>query len=231
LKEKRQELKDLEAEKEGLESEIDKYDEILREFDSGISEALDEKFIEDDVVSVESVEDLDMASRQLEEFITSLEDMVQASKDAISVLEDIEEDEEDEFNKVFRDDSYAVEMFREATDGNYTDISYDKASRKLKVKRKDGVELDPGDLSQGTYDLLYMAVRLKLAKEILGEPGFLVLDNAFVHSDTERIRKEIEFLKELEDEGWQIIYFTFRDDVRQILEEETEVRDLEGLEF
>ncbi|WP_414837431.1 ATP-binding protein [Candidatus Nanosalina sp. VS9-1] len=231
LQHERDELKRLKDEKEGLESEIDRYGENLREFDSGVSEVLEEKFMDESIVSVDSVEDLDRALRQLEEFVSSLNVMVEASKNAIKILEEMEAEEEDEFNRIFRDDSYAVEMFREATDGNYTDINYDKASRKLKVERKDGRELDPQDLSQGTYDLLYMAVRLKLAKEILGKPGFLILDNAFVHSDTERIRKEIDFLKELEKEGWQIIYFTFRDDVREILEEETEVKELKGLDF
>lgn len=231
LDEEKKDLEKLKKERKSLENEIDKYDEILREFDSDVSSALDEKFMEKEIVSIGSVEDLDVALRQLEKFISSLDVMVEASKDAIKVLEEMEAEEEDEFNRIFKDDSYAVKMFREATNGNYTDINYDKTSRNLKVERKDGNELDPEDLSQGTYDLLYMAVRLKLAKEILGKPGFLVLDNAFVHSDTERVRKEIEFLKELEDEGWQIIYFTFRDDVKEILEEKVEVRELEGLEY
>jgi uncharacterized protein YhaN len=231
LEEAEEELEELEKEKEGLESEIDQYDEILTEFDSGVSQAVDGKFVEGGIVDISSVEDLNRASRQLENFISALEENVQASKNAIKVLEEIEEEEEDEFNRIFNEDSYAVEMFRKATDGNYTDIRYDKEDRELKVIRVDGTPLEPEALSQGTYDLLYMSVRLKLAREILGEPGFLVLDNAFVHSDTERIKKELDFMKELEEEGWQIIYFTFRSDVREVLEEEVEVRELDGLDF
>lgn len=231
LEEAEEELEELEKEKEGLEDEIDRYDKILGDFDSGISQAIDEKFLEEELIDVSSVEDLSPASRQLENFISALEENVRASKNAIEVLEEIEEEEEDEFNRIFNEDSYAVEMFEKATDGNYTDIRYDKEDRELKVVRSDGREFDPEALSQGTYDLLYMSVRLKLAREILGEPGFLVLDNAFVHSDTERIEKELEFLKDLEEEGWQIIYFTFRDDVREVLGEEVEVRELEGLDF
>lgn len=231
FEEAEQQLEDLSEEKESLEGEINKYDEILREFDSALSQAVDEKFVDGELAEVSSVEDLNSASRQLESFISALEENVRASKNAIEVLEDIEEEEEDEFNRIFNEDSYAVEMFRKATEGNYKDIHYDKEDRELKVVRSDGREFDPEALSQGTYDLLYMSVRLKLAREILGEPGFLVLDNAFVHSDTERVEKELEFLMELEDEGWQIIYFTFRDDVREVLEGEVEVRELEGLDF
>lgn len=231
IEEAREDIEGLEEDKQQLEEDIKQYDKILGNFDTGISETIKKEFVEDDVVGVKSVQDLGRASRQLDEFISNLEEAVNASIDAISVLEEMEEEEEDEFNKVFNEGSYAVEMFRDATDGNYTDIKYDKSSRKLKVVRKDERELEPEALSQGTYDLLYMAVRLKLAKEILGKPGFLVLDNAFVHSDAERVKKEIEFLKMLEDEGWQIIYFTFRDDVREVLEEITDVNELEGLEF
>lgn len=231
LEEAENELEELREKKEGLEEEIERYDEILRDFDSGVSQAVDEKFIEGEVADVSSVEDLDRALRQLEDFISSLEETVQASRNAIKVLEEIEEEEEDEFNRIFNEDSYAVDMFEKATGGNYTNIRYDKQDRELKVVRNDGRELNPEALSQGTYDLLYMSVRLKLAREILGEPGFLILDNAFVHSDTDRIEKELEFLEELEDEGWQIIYFTFRSDVREILEEDIGVRELKGLDF
>lgn len=231
LEEAEKNLEELKEKKKELRGEVDQYDETLKEFDSGISQALDSRFIDGKPASVSSVEDLDFASRQLEEFVSSLDEMVQASKNAIEVLEEMEEQEEDEFNRIFNEDSYAVEMFAKATDGNYTDIKYEKESRKLKVVRSDGKELDPEALSQGTYDLLYMSIRLKLAREILGEPGFLVMDNAFVHSDIDRIEREIEFLTELEDEGWQIIYFTFRDDVRELLDEKTDVRELEGLDF
>lgn len=231
IEEAREEVQGLEEEKQRLEQDIEQYDEVLGNFDTGISETVKEKFVEGEVVEVRSVQYLSRASRQLDEFISNLEEAVEASLDAITVLEEMEEEEEDEFNKVFNEDSYAVEMFRKATDGNYTDIKYDKGSRKLKVVRKDERELEPEALSQGTYDLLYMAVRLKLAKEILGKPGFLVLDNAFVHSDAERVKREIEFLKMLEEEGWQIIYFTFRDDVKEVLEEVTDVKELEALEF
>lgn len=231
LEEAREAVEELEEQKEQIENDIEQYDEVLDNFDTGLSETVKQKFVEGEVVDIKSVQDLNRASGQLDEFISNLESAVEASIDAISVLEEMEEEEEDEFNKVFNDDSYAVEMFRKATDGNYTDIKYDKGSRKLKVVRKDERELEPEALSQGTYDLLYMSVRLKLAKEILGKPGFLVLDNAFVHSDAERVRREVEFLKMLEEEGWQIIYFTFRDDVREVLDEVTDVEELEGLEF
>jgi uncharacterized protein YhaN len=224
-------VEELKNERDHIQKEIRDYNQQIQEYNSRISNTLVPEFIDDEVANIEVFEDLETGLSQLEEFTDSVEEMLTSSTQALEILEQIEKEEEDEFNKIFKDDSYAIEIFREATDGNYTDISYDKQSRKLKVERSDGKILSPEQLSQGTYDLLYMAVRLKLAKEILGEPGFLVLDNAFVHSDLERIEREIKFLQKLEDNGWQIIYFTFRDDVKKQLEEVTEVRNLERIEF
>ncbi|MFB6174382.1 MAG: ATP-binding protein [Candidatus Nanohalobium sp.] len=231
LEKAEEELEQLEERKKDLQDEVSRYDEMLKDFDKSLSKNVAENLIEDDPVDISSIEDLDRAERQIDSFMSALEENVEASRNAINVLEEIEEEEEDEFNRIFNEDSYAVEMFEKATGGNYTDIRYDRDARELKVVREDGREFNPEALSQGTYDLLYMSVRLKLAREILGEPGFLILDNAFVHSDTERVEKELEFLEQLEDEGWQIIYFTFRDDVKNLLEDRTTVEELSGLEF
>ncbi len=216
---------------ENLQDEISRFDDRFQDFDSWLSDVLRSEFIDEEPVNIEVFEDLEEAERQLQEFVDTVEEMKDSSQEALEILVEMEEEEEDEFNRIFSDGSYAVEMFREATDGNYVDINYDKDDRVLKVERKDGSVLTPDQLSQGTYDLLYMAVRLKLAREILGEPGFLIMDSAFVHSDIERVEKELEFLQELEDEGWQIIYFTFRDDVRDKLDEVADVRELEDLSF
>jgi uncharacterized protein YhaN len=220
---------EIEKEKENLERELKKYSEQILDFGKRFQKMLIQKFTDHDEMEIETADDLPEARRQLEEFVEQLEETVEASRQAIEILEEMESEEEDEFNKLFNEDSYAVEMFSEATDGRYTDINYDKASGTLKVEKKTGEVIEPQKLSQGTYDLLYMSIRLGLAKEILNEPGFLILDNAFVHSDIERVEKEIEFLKELEEEGWQIIYFTFRDDVKELIEKYSTVKELERL--
>jgi len=230
INEAEQELEDKQEELSQLENELGEYDDRFQKFDSRLSKVIRQEFVED-LVEISVFEDMERAERQLNEFISNLDEMKDTAQTTLELLKQMEEEEEDEFNRIFNKDSYAVEMFREATDGAYQDINYDKAERQLEVERSDGQVLSPKQLSQGTYDLLYMSVRLKLAKEIIGEPGFLVLDNAFVHSDIDRIHKEAEFLQKLEDEGWQIIYFTFRDDVKNQLEEIVDVRELNKLDF
>lgn len=220
---------EIENKKENLKRELKKYSEQISDFGKRFQKIPIQKFTDHGEMEIETADDLPEARRQLEEFVEQLEETVEASRQAIEILEEMESEEEDEFNKLFSEDSYAVKMFAEATDGRYTDINYDKASGTLKVEKKTGEVIEPQKLSQGTYDLLYMSIRLGLAKEILDEPGFLILDNAFVHSDIERVEKEIEFLKELEEEGWQIIYFTFRDDVKELIEKYSTVEELERL--
>jgi len=209
---------ELEEKEEEVRGEISSFRDELSELDKKLGKTIDSKFVEDEKVEIETLEDLQEASNQLKEFTTNLDEMVDNSIKTLEILEEMEEEEGDEFNEILEDGCYAVEMFNEATGGNYIDIDYDKDSQEIKVERKDGEILRPEKLSQGTYDLLYMSIRLALAREILEEPGFLILDNAFLHSDINRIEKEIKFLETLEDEGWQIIYFTFREDVKKALD-------------
>lgn len=227
----KQDKKDFEKKRKKLKDKIESYDDRISNIDSEYQKIPVKEFLECSEIRVDSVDDLPKVKKRLEEFVDYLNETVEVSVKALEVLEEMEEEEEDEFNSLFEDDSYAVDMFKEATDENYVDINYDRSMGILKVERVDGKILPPQKLSQGTYDLLYMSIRLSLAQKILGEPGFLILDNAFVHSDIERVREELEFLSKLEDQGWQIIYFTFRDDIKDTLEDKTEVKELEKIDY
>lgn len=228
LKDAEEELERLKGKISERENELEDIRDNVDEFGDRFSSTVRQEFIEQEKIDVKAFEDLQDALKQLDDFQDSLDKMVESSRTAVEILEEMERDEGDEFNKLFEGESYAVKMFRKATDERYSGINYDKASQEL-VVRKGEETLNPEELSQGTYDLLYMSIRLGLAREILNEPGFLVMDNAFSHSDVERVEKEIEFLKELENEGWQIIYLTYRDDVKDVLEKRTEVKELERL--
>jgi|GEM_PF-1952900 len=229
--EAREELKQMEKEKEEIEEKISSHRKRIENFDKKFSDTVKEKFLERENLDIESLQDVEKGINQLESFVDRLDQEVETSRKAIEILEEMEEEEGDEFNKMFKEDSYASEMFREATEGNYTDIKFDKDSQELKVKRSDGKTVSPEELSQGTYDLLYMSIRLGLAREILDSPGFIIMDNAFTHSDIQRIEKEFDFLNRLEEEGWQIIYLTYRDDVKEKLEAYTDVKELDKLDY
>jgi uncharacterized protein YhaN len=53
-----------------------------------------------------------------------------------------------------------------------------------------------------------------LANRLLGsEPGFLLLDDAFLPADSTRLANGFDVLRNLADDGWQILYFTAKDEV------------------
>lgn len=102
------------------------------------------------------------------------------------------------------------------TSGRYRSVVLDSDGR-LAVERKDGSRFGSEALSRGARDQLSLAVRLALVRRVLGEPGFLVLDDAFMSSDATRREALADAIAELAREGWQILYFTFDPLVRDRL--------------
>lgn len=94
------------------------------------------------------------------------------------------------------------------TGGAYRSVVLD-ADGRLAVEREDGTRFGSSALSRGARDQLSLAVRLSLVRRLLGEPAFLVLDDAFLSSDPGRREALTAALTELAAEGWQILYFTF----------------------
>ena len=72
------------------------------------------------------------------------------------------------------------------------------------------------ELSTGTKEQVMLALRVTLAQRALNETAFLMLDDAFQHSDYERRPKIIDQLFELSSAGWQIIYLTMDEHIRHL---------------
>lgn len=213
LKEKRREL---ESKVDGLQSDLEEHRSTLSGFESDIRSISPENYLDDiDEVRIQSVEDLREGIRILDLFVSYLDERKETALAAIKIFKDLEEEEEQEINELFTEDDFVSSTFGRITDGNYTDIWYDETEDSIQIERVDGEILTPIDLSQGTYDLLYLTIRLKLADKLLdGGTGFLLLDDAFIHSDANRTDEELLVLNELVQDGWQIIYFSFREAVR-----------------
>lgn len=85
---------------------------------------------------------------------------------------------------------------------------------RLLVEASDGSRLPAAALSRGARDQVALAVRLALVRRLVGEPAFLVLDDAFLTSDAARRDALAAAVAELSREGWQIVFFTFDDAIR-----------------
>lgn len=109
--------------------------------------------------------------------------------------------------------SRATELFAKITDDRYNSVSYDSEDNQLIVEKATGETLTPDQLSDGTRDQLYLAIRVALGEQILdGTPGFFVMDDAFLTSDATRIQEQAELVEELAEDGWQVVYLSSKDD-------------------
>lgn len=88
------------------------------------------------------------------------------------------------------------------------------------------------DLSTGAKEQVMIALRIGLAKSLLkGQPAFLILDDAFQHSDYKKRLVLINTMFELAQEGWQIIYLTMDDHIRDLFKEKSINKPVKFKEF
>ncbi len=103
------------------------------------------------------------------------------------------------------------------TNGRYSAVRIDpEEGMEVQLEVEDGVYRSATELSHGTVDQTYLLLRIGLA-EALGdkkESAPLFLDDATVHSDTDRTSRFLDLLLALSDER-QIVVFSQEQEVRQ----------------
>ena len=78
-------------------------------------------------------------------------------------------------------------------------------------------EFDIAELSTGAREQVLLALRIGFAAKIMGtETAFLILDDAFQHSDWIRREYSIDSIITLAKNGWQIIYLSMDDHIREL---------------
>ena len=98
------------------------------------------------------------------------------------------------------------------TGGRYSDVLINRDFSASAKTQDDAVVRDSEYLSAGTLDLMYLAVRLAVCELAMpaGETCPLIIDDALVNLDEERLRQAMALLRELA-RSRQIILFTCRD--------------------
>ena len=90
---------------------------------------------------------------------------------------------------------------------------------RLKVMDEFNQAFSFNDLSTGTREQIFLALRMGFARRIMqGEKAFIILDDAFQHSDWERRPSLVDTTFTLADEGWQVIYFSMDDNIRDLFD-------------
>ena len=120
-----------------------------------------------------------------------------------------------------REGAHSVGRLVERVTGRYVRVEREEDA--LVVHDEAGRSWPLLHLSRGTRDQVYLALRVGLARAALEaaeleEPGFFLLDDAFLTADWERRERLVAAAAELSEEGWQVVYLTCDDHLRELFE-------------
>ncbi|MCY3964643.1 MAG: AAA family ATPase [Acidobacteria bacterium] len=197
-------------------------DALERKLATARADAVDAR-IEVNRKQVQLAADADLPSlAELEEEQAAAEREVQLLRRAANVLDMTREHLEaaqDEVHRMLAPDlREALEKrLNLVTDGRYSAVRIDpEEGMEVQLEVEDGVYRSATELSHGTVDQTYLLLRIGLA-EALGdkkESAPLFLDDATVHSDTDRTIRFLDLLLALSDER-QIVVFSQEQEVRE----------------
>lgn len=177
--------------------------------------------IKEDYLHCMTSNDLKVIKERLKEFLN--ENYYKRDKilDIINIFSEIKNEEKEKISKLLSKKSNVAGYFKEITNGVYKSVIFEMETGKLKVLRKDDEMFEVEKLSGGTYDQLYFTIRIALGEQILQDKtGFFILDDPFIKADSERLQNQIDMLKKICEFGWQILYFTSKDEIVNSLKDD-----------
>ncbi len=163
----------------------------------------------------ETMADIYQVQQELKNFISRHEDRKNKVLRVIEILDEIKQQEKQKVGELFGDDSQISRHFSLITDGRYSQVFFDQDENRIKVETADNKIFNAEQLSSGTYDQLYFAIRLGLGQKLLNEQsGFFIMDDPFLKADENRLQQQLDMLFDLAENGWQIIYFSAKKEVK-----------------
>jgi len=218
LEEKRHNLE------EGLKEINNKRLSIQREMEEVQREVNEILRLEEELECKTSV-DLKAVKDRLQGFMDENESNRDNVLEVMKIFEEIETEEKEKISELFGKESSISRYFSEITDGLYNEVIFNQEAGKIEVKYGDGKILGAEKLSGGTYDQLYFSIRLALGEKLLkGKKGFFIMDDPFVKADLDRVQRQIEMLKKISKLGWQVIYFSAKKEIKDVLKEDIDHR-------
>jgi uncharacterized protein YhaN len=226
LEEKKQEFK------EELEEMDNRMGSLQKEMGTVQRKANEILRLEGEYLYCKTSVDLKAINDKLQGFIDENESNKDNVLEVMKIFEEIEAEEKEKVSELFGKDSPIPKYFSEITDGLYEEVTFNQGTGKIEVKRRDGKILEAEKLSGGAYDQLYFSIRLALGEKLLkGEKGFFVMDDPFVKADPDRLQRQIEMLKKIYELGWQVMYFSAKGEIRDVLEEDIKKGAINNVEI
>ncbi|MFW6010666.1 MAG: ATP-binding protein, partial [Gemmatimonadota bacterium] len=183
----------------------------------------DYRELRDDFVAagLQAPEDVLMELQSCRDRIRDLEATWEAGKLAGDVFATMDEALETRLaDALARDGDGSVGSVVEAVTERYRTVRRD-GDGGLTVLDGSGRAFALASLSRGTRDQVYLALRLGLATSALEAAGvegggFFLLDDAFLTADWERRGRLVSAMETLSTDGWQVIYLTCDDHLRNL---------------
>ncbi len=213
---------ELQREKKALEERLAGLGDSLADFQRKLGQieraANEILHAETSFLPCETVVDLRAIRERLGTFVDGVEANTDCCLAVLEVFEEISSEEREKVSGLFAPGGLASRHFSKITEGFYKEVFFNQEEEKILARRKDGSVLEAWRLSGGAYDQLYLSIRLALGERLLKDKrGFFIMDDPFIKADIERLHKLVDTLKEVVDLGWQIIYFSAKREIKDIL--------------
>lgn len=209
-------LEAVNAELEEITVKLDGFTEDFKEVERRANETLKLE----DYIKCETCSELKAVKKVLSDFIDYQENIKADVLAAMEIFDEIQTEDKNKVTTLFGEDSVVSDLFKEITGGFYKSVRLDSEGQKIQVERNDGEFFGAEQLSAGTYDQLYLSIRLSLGQKLLkGEKAFFIMDDPFIKSDKKRLERQMHILSKISQNGWQILYFSAKDEVKDALKD------------
>jgi exonuclease SbcC len=224
LSERKAEKKQYEDQLHDLEGKLENFRESLGEVETSVNSVLQ---LNDDYQHCKTTMDLSAADERLERFIREHEERKNDALTLLDILGEVENEKRETVSQLFAKESSVSRYFSHITEKRYREVQFNAETLHIEVVSSDGRTLSVEKLSAGTFDQLYLAVRISLGESLLGKAGgFFIMDDPFIRSDSTRLKAQISTLKKIAALGWQILYFSAKREVEEYLKRDIEKQEV-----
>ena len=211
----------------GIEWDANRYKALEEEL-TEITEALDHELQNLDQLRVRIAQETHLDSTEWEELITALrtrrEEIAQeyrcmtaeilAKIKVNTIIQQFREEENARIAAGLESEELTKPLY--AITGCYKSIRYE-VDRGLILTTDEDEEYPLAEVSTGAREQAFLAMRIGFSSIAMkGQTAFLILDDAFQHSDWPRRTNLMDQVLRLVKSGWQVFYFTMDDHIRDL---------------
>ena len=157
-----------------------------------------------------------MRDQKAEEY-RSITAQILAKIQVKNILEEFRQQENERIDNSLQQPELRNSLY--ALTSRYNEVRQEE-EKGLILLTEEGEEYSLADVSTGTQEQVFLGLRLGFANTIMkGQTAFLILDDAFQHSDWSRRKLLVKHMHNLAISGWQIFYFTMDNHIKNLFEQ------------